>query len=49
VLAPMSGTARIRHARARWDFPTDGPFADLRGRRPLASVVLEDFALRFGD
>jgi hypothetical protein len=49
VLAPISGTARIRHARARWDFPTDGPFADLRGRRPLASVVLEDFALRFGD
>jgi hypothetical protein len=49
VLAPMSGTARFRHARARWDFPPDGPFADLRGRRPLASVVLEDFALRFGD
>lgn len=49
VLAPMSGTARIRHARARWDFPPDGPFADLRGRRPLVSVVLEDFALHFGD
>jgi hypothetical protein len=49
VLAPLSGTARIRHARARWDFPADGPFAELRGRRPLASVVLEDFALRFGD
>jgi Acetoacetate decarboxylase (ADC) len=49
VLAPMSGTARIRHARARWHFPTDGPFADLHGRRPLASVVLEDFALRFGE
>ena len=49
VLAPMSGTARVRHARARWDFPADGPFADLRGRRPLASLVLEDFALRFGD
>ena len=49
VLAPMSGTARIRRARARWDFPPDGPFADLCGRRPLVSVVLEDFALRFGD
>jgi acetoacetate decarboxylase len=49
VLAPMSGTARIRRARAHWDFPPDGPFADLCGRRPLASVVLEDFALRFGD
>jgi hypothetical protein len=49
VLAPMSGTARVRHAKARWDFPTDGPFAELRGRRPLASVVLEDFALRFGE
>ena len=49
VLAPMSGTARIRRARARWDFPADGPFADLRARRPLASVVLEDFVLRFGD
>jgi len=49
VLAPMAGTARVRHARARWDFPPDGPFADLCGRRPLTSVVLEDFALRFGD
>jgi Acetoacetate decarboxylase (ADC) len=49
VVAPMSGTARVRQARARWDFPADGPFADLRGRRPLASVALEDFALRFGD
>lgn len=49
VLAPLSGTARIRRARARWDFPADGPLAELCGRRPLASIVLEDFALRFGD
>jgi len=49
VFAPLSGTARARCARARWDFPAGGPFAELRGRRPLASVVLEDFALRFGD
>jgi hypothetical protein len=48
VLAPMSGTARIRHAKARWEFSPGGPFADLRGCRPRASVVLEDFALRFG-
>jgi len=48
VVAPLSGSAGVRLARASWDFPADGPFADLRGRRPLLSVVLDDFALRFG-
>lgn len=48
VVAPFAGSAGVRLARASWDFPADGPFADLRGRRPLLSVVLADFALRFG-
>jgi hypothetical protein len=48
VVAPFSGSAGLRVARARWDFDEHGPFADLRGRRPIASVVLEDFRLRFG-
>jgi hypothetical protein len=48
VAAPLSGTASVRPARASWEFPGGGPFADLRGRRPLLSVVLDDFALRFG-
>jgi hypothetical protein len=48
VVAPLSGTAGVRLARASWDFPAGGPFADLRGRHPLLSVVLDDFALRFG-
>jgi Acetoacetate decarboxylase (ADC) len=48
VVAPLSGSAGVRLARASWDFPAEGPFADLRGRRPLLSVVLDDFALRFG-
>lgn len=48
VVALLSGSARVRLARATWDFPGDGPFADLRGQRPLLSVVLDDFSLRFG-
>ncbi|MDQ4006695.1 MAG: acetoacetate decarboxylase family protein [Actinomycetota bacterium] len=48
VVAGLSGSATVRRARARWELPDHGPFADLRGRRPLASVVLEDFELRFG-
>jgi hypothetical protein len=48
VVTPLTGTARLRWARARWDFPAHGPFADLRDRRPLLSGVLEDFDLVFG-
>jgi hypothetical protein len=49
VVAPISGSARVRRARAAWEFAADGPFADLHGRRPLVSFVLEDFDLTFGD
>lgn len=48
VVAPLSGSTAVRAARAEWDFDADGPFADLRGRRPVLSVVLEDFRLSFG-
>jgi Acetoacetate decarboxylase (ADC) len=49
VVAPLTGSARVRRARAAWEFAADGPFADLRGRRPMVSFVLEDFELTFGD
>jgi Acetoacetate decarboxylase (ADC) len=49
VVTPLTGSARVRRAHAAWEFASDGPFADLRGRRPLLSVVLEDFELTFGD
>jgi hypothetical protein len=48
VVAPLSASAAVRVARADWDFDERGPFADLLGRRPVASVVLEDFPLVFG-
>ncbi len=48
VVAPLSGSAAVRVARADWDFDERGPFADLHRRRPIASVVLEDFRLTFG-
>jgi hypothetical protein len=33
---------------ARWDFGHDGPLSWLVGRVPVASLVLEDFAMTFG-
>ncbi|MFI6984884.1 acetoacetate decarboxylase family protein [Embleya sp. NPDC050154] len=38
----------LRIASARWEFPLDGPLAALSGRRPLVSLSLRDFRLRFG-
>ncbi|OPC79682.1 hypothetical protein B4N89_00830 [Embleya scabrispora] len=49
---PKTSRARMHAdlwvASARWDFPPDGPLAFLSGRRPLMSLSLSDFRLRFG-
>lgn len=47
-VTPVSGSARVRPLRARWDLPPDGPLAWLAAARPLGSVRLEGFRLRFG-
>lgn len=45
---PIRASGRLRAARARWRFDPEGPLAWLGRARPVASVVAEDFALRFG-
>ncbi len=45
---PVRSTAGLRHARARWEFAADGPLGWLAAARPLVSVSLADFRLRFG-
>lgn len=48
VITPVRGSARTVPVRAQWDFGADGPLAWLKGRRPLASFVLDDFRMTFG-
>lgn len=48
VLTPVRSTARLRLCGASWDFPPEGPLGWLTGARPLVSVSLQDFRLRFG-
>ncbi|WP_041832505.1 acetoacetate decarboxylase family protein [Actinoplanes sp. N902-109] len=48
VTTPVRGTAALRAARITWRIPPDGPLGWLAGRRPVASVTLADFRLRFG-
>lgn len=47
-VTPVSGSARVRPLRTRWDLPPDGPLGWLATARPLGSVRLEGFRLRFG-
>lgn len=47
--APVRCRARLETAASRWDIDADGPLAWLGGRRPILSVRLRDFRLRFGD
>ncbi len=44
----VRGTTRLRLSRATWNVPPDGPLGYLAGRRPLWTVTLTDFRLRFG-
>ncbi len=47
-VAPVRGSARLGPGRARWDLGPDGPLSWLADARPLGSVRLEAFRLRFG-
>lgn len=48
LLIPVRCTARVRLIRLRWQFAPGGPLAWLSGARPVCSVSLRDFTLRFG-
>jgi hypothetical protein len=45
---PVRSTARCGPARVRWHIAPDGPLGFLAGRRPLLSLVADDFRMRFG-
>ncbi|WP_433617964.1 acetoacetate decarboxylase family protein [Dactylosporangium sp. CA-139114] len=45
---PVRATARCGTAKVGWDFAPDGPLGFLAGRRPLVSLVAEDFRMSFG-
>jgi hypothetical protein len=44
----VRSTARCGGARIGWRIDPDGPLAFLAGRRPLLSLVADDFRMRFG-
>lgn len=48
VVTPVRGTARLGLSRARWRAHAEGPLAWLAGERPLVTVRVADFAMRFG-
>jgi hypothetical protein len=45
---PVRATARLGAGRVRWRFAPGGPLGFLAGRRPLVSMRLADFRMRFG-
>jgi hypothetical protein len=45
---PVRATARCGLARVGWEIEPSGPLAFLAGRRPLLSLVADDFRMRFG-
>jgi hypothetical protein len=48
VRTPVRGRAGLRLGGSTWRVEADGPLAHLAGRRPLLTVTLTDFRLRFG-
>lgn len=46
--SPVRGRAGLGPAAATWRPAPDGPLGYLAGRRPLVTVALHDFRLRFG-
>jgi hypothetical protein len=48
VRTPVRGSAGLRVGDATWRVEAGGPLGYLAGRRPLLTVVLTDFRLRFG-
>lgn len=45
---PVRGHVAVRPGGATWRLDARGPLGWLAGRRPLATVTLDDFRLRFG-
>jgi hypothetical protein len=48
VRTPVRGRAGLRLGRGTWRVEAGGPLGYLAGRRPLLTVALTDFRLRFG-
>ncbi|GGQ62359.1 acetoacetate decarboxylase [Couchioplanes azureus] len=48
VRTPVRGRATLRPTRMTWQVAPDGPLSYLAGRRPLLSLTMADFRLRFG-
>lgn len=46
--AVLQGSSKTLPARARWDFPADGPLGFLRDARQLASFRMASFRMSFG-
>ncbi|HET9860764.1 MAG TPA: acetoacetate decarboxylase family protein [Nocardioidaceae bacterium] len=49
VVAGVAGSARVLPWVIHWDFPTDGPLWWLRSHRPLVSLRMTGFQIRFGE
>jgi acetoacetate decarboxylase len=47
-ITPATGDARLGPVRIAWSMTPDGPLAWLAGHRPILSLALADFRLRFG-
>jgi hypothetical protein len=45
---PVRGRAAMRTGKATWHVDPAGPLGYLSGRRPLLTVTLADFRMRFG-
>jgi hypothetical protein len=48
VVSPVRGRAHLGHVSGAWQLDPDGPLAHLAGRRPLLTLTLHPFHLRFG-
>jgi len=48
VRTPVRGSAGLRLGTATWRMEAGGPLGYLAGRRPLLTLTLTDFRLRFG-
>ncbi|MER7281633.1 acetoacetate decarboxylase family protein [Dactylosporangium sp. NPDC000244] len=45
---PVRATAKCGTAKVEWEFERGGPLGFLAGRRPLLSLVADDFRMSFG-
>jgi hypothetical protein len=47
-VSPVRASTRLELTRAHWRFPDGSPLRRLRNRRPVISLTLRDFRIRFG-